>query len=206
MCWIHFVISFALLVTSTGLGGASADKYEGRYSQKQNQKASLYPDEKSLIKNYAAVENPFRMQKVNLLWEKARTKLADSKLKNLYSQLKVQDKDELTLKKLKAEGSDKDGIKEAEVRKKFTIVIESFGLAGGVTEEKDDSNEAPKALFKDKKLARLWEKAEKSGLGNDELVILQEEFRHHQHKVNEYHALLEIAGDEDHKKFCHNSY
>merc|ERR1719454_1169308 len=54
------------------------------------------------------------MSKVNLLWEKARRAgLAEGKLERLYSKLKVQDKDELTMKKLKTEGGDKDGIKDA---------------------------------------------------------------------------------------------
>ena len=43
--------------------------------------------------------------------------------------------------------------------------------------------------------------AEKSGLEHEELVALQEEFRHHQRKVDEYHTLLEIAGEDDHRRF-----
>merc|ERR1719430_1982131 len=105
---------------------------------------------KRIQKNFASMEKPFRMAKVNLLWEKARTKLTEGKLQNLYSQLKVQDKDELTLKKLKAENGDKDGIKEADVRKKFTQIMESYGLAEGKVEEKSH-DDTPKALFKDKK-------------------------------------------------------
>jgi hypothetical protein len=44
-----------------------------------------------------------------LVWDKARLslKLAESKLRTLHSQLKLQDKEELTLKRLKAEGGDK---------------------------------------------------------------------------------------------------
>ena len=33
------------------------------------------------------------------------------------------------------------------------------------------------------KLQKLWEKAEKSGLTSVELLALQEEFQHHQEKV-----------------------
>ena len=32
-------------------------------------------------------------------------------------------------------------------------------------------------------------------------MALQEEFRHHQRKVDEYHTLLEIAGEDDHRRF-----
>lgn len=46
--------------------------------------------------------------------------------------------------------------------------------------------------FKDKKLNRLWEKAEKAGLSEDELLTLKQEFKHHQEKVEQYHDLLEM--------------
>merc|ERR1719394_1009766 len=124
------------------------------------------------------------MSKVNLLWEKARRAgLAEGKLERLYSKLKVQDKDELTMKKLKTEGGDKDGIKDAEVRRKFALIMEEFGLMGGDVVQ-DKEVEPTKALFRDKKLTRLWEKAEKSGLSSEELTALQEEFQHHQRKTN----------------------
>merc|ERR1719447_2453434 len=98
------------------------------------------------------------MSKVNLLWEKARRAgLAEGKLERLYSKLKVQDKDELTMKKLKTEGGDKYGIKDAEVRRKIA-------------------------------------------LNSEELTALQEEFQHHQRKVDEYHMLLEMAGEDDGKR------
>ena len=96
---------------------------------------NFYPDSKGPIKNYASLEDPFRMQKCNLLWNKARLKLAENKLENLYSALKVQDKNELTLKKLKSEGHDKDGLKEDEMRKKFNNIMLSYGL-GGTPESK----------------------------------------------------------------------
>jgi len=170
---------------------------ENKYSASAN---GFYPDSKGPIKSYAGVASPFRMQKVNLLWEKARTKLTENKLELLYSQLKVQDKDELTLKKLRGEGADKDGSKEAEVRKKFNSIMLSFGL-GGTPEKADTVQASPKALFKDKKLQRLWEKAEQAGLSSEELVALQDEFKHHQGKIDEYNALLELAGDRDSKRF-----
>ncbi len=49
------------------------------------------------------------------------------------------------------------------------------------------------ALFKDKKLERLWEKAQKSGLSDEELLLLKKEFQHHQEKLEEYHRLKELA-------------
>lgn len=45
--------------------------------------------------------------------------MSDQKLKSLMAELKVQDKEEITLKKLKHEGGDKEGLKEAELRKRL---------------------------------------------------------------------------------------
>ncbi|XP_023329038.1 alpha-2-macroglobulin receptor-associated protein isoform X2 [Eurytemora carolleeae] len=160
----------------------------------------FYP-EKDEIKSYATVQSPFRMQKINLVWEKARLKmeLTETKLSKLYSELKVQDKEELTLKKFKSEGGDKEGLKENEIRKKFSMILTRYGMGGsgaGNTEQQIQT-EIPKEFFKDKKLQKLWEKAEKSGLTSMELVALQEEFSHHQQKVDEYNRLLELAGKDE---------
>ncbi len=66
-----------------------------------------------------------------------------------------------------------------------------YGLSGtdafSVTESNvvsaKDSSSQPKAFFKDKKLNRLWEKAERAGLTDEELMALKQEFQHHQEKV-----------------------
>ena len=55
-----------------------------------------------------------------------RLKLNENKLTRLFSELKVLDKEHLALKRLKAENGDKDGLREAEMRKKVTFV--SFRL------------------------------------------------------------------------------
>ena len=152
-----------------------------------------YPPKDEIL-NYGSLDKPFRIQKVNLLWEKARKNLAEGKLKLLYSELKLQDKEELTLKKLKAESGDKDGMREAEVRKRFNGIMNKFGLSKVRSSEEDKTNLKGKmAFFKDKRLNKLWEKAEKSGLTDDELMALKLEFKHHQDKVDEYNDLLEVA-------------
>lgn len=46
-------------------------------------------------------------------------RLTEPKLKSLFSELKMHDKEELLLKKLKAEGQDKEGTKEADMRKRL---------------------------------------------------------------------------------------
>ncbi|PNF21763.1 hypothetical protein B7P43_G09876 [Cryptotermes secundus] len=47
-----------------------------------------------------------------------------------------------------------------------------------------------KSLFKDKKLNKLWDKAERSGFTAEELQALKEEFNHHQDKIDQYYSLL----------------
>lgn len=97
--------------------------------------------------------------------------MTEFKLKTLYSELKVQDKEELQLKRLKADNMDRDGLIEAELRRKFGGILERYGLAdhfdkdtvpsesNNVDEQISNSNN----LFKDKKLNKLWMKAESAG-------------------------------------------
>ena len=44
------------------------------------------------------------------------------------------------------------------MRRKFALLMEEFGLGGEVVHEKEV--EPTKALFRDKKLTRLWEKVD----------------------------------------------
>jgi hypothetical protein len=64
---------------------------------------------------------------------------------------------------------------------------------------KHSDNHINKSLFKDKKLNKLWEKAEKGGFNQDELKTLKEEFTHHQEKIDEYYGLLETLNADDEK-------
>ena len=48
------------------------------------------------------------------------------------------------------------------------------------------------AIFKDKKLERLWQKAHKVGLEEEELILLKKEFQHHQEKLDQFHQLKEL--------------
>ena len=86
----------------------------------------------------------------------------------------MQDKEELQLKRLKADNLDKDGLKEAEIRKKFGNLIERYGLADHFDKE-IESNQADSAtnshsLFKDKKLNKLWLKAESAGFTGNKRI------------------------------------
>jgi len=84
---------------------------------------SAWTLDKDPIVSYTSLDSPFRMQKVNLLWEKARKNLSEGKLQLLYSELKLQDKEEAALKLLKADQGDKDGSVEAQVSLKETLKL-----------------------------------------------------------------------------------
>lgn len=56
--------------------------------------------------------------------------LAPVRLSELHSDLKIQEKDELQWKKLKAEGLDEDGEREAKLRRNFSSMFWLF-LFGG---------------------------------------------------------------------------
>lgn len=56
-------------------------------------------------------------------------RLTAPKLKSLYNDLMIQDKEEITHKRVKSEGGDKEGLKEASLRRKLTHIMNSYGLS-----------------------------------------------------------------------------
>ena len=50
-------------------------------------------------------------------------------MKQLHTELKVHDKAQMALKKLKSDGMDKEGLREAEIRKQFNGIMFAYGLA-----------------------------------------------------------------------------
>lgn len=137
-------------------------------------------------------------------------RLTESKIKSLYMELKIHDKEEITWKQLSSQVKDKDGIKENELRQKLIGIMSSYDLLEHFDDTQDVEKTKPykifhdpeerhknKSLFKDKKLNRLWEKAELSGFTADELKSLKQEFEHHQDKVDVYYSLLENVGTMD---------
>ena len=60
---------------------------------------------------------------IPVIWLTHRLKLNDNKLKQLFSELKVHDKEHLALKRLKADNGDKDGLREAEIRKQVMTLL-----------------------------------------------------------------------------------
>lgn len=165
--------------------------------------------------NVRTVDKPYRMAKLNMLWAKAQVRLTEPKLRSLFSELKIHDKEEIAWKHLKSQGLDKEGLKEAELRHKLIGIMSSYDLLEHFDDvsdpskvkaykDKSDSSDTHlnKSMFKDKKLNKLWEKAEHSGFTAEELQALKEEFNHHQEKIDQYYALLsenENRAAEDHK-------
>lgn len=127
----------------------------------------------------------------------------------MFSDLKLHDKEEITWKRLKSEGHDKEGVKEAEMRRKLLNIMSSYGLLEYFEEtnnkeqvkqhvmKENTPSYLNKSLFRDKKLNQLWSKAESSGFTADELKALKEEFEHHQDKIDQYYNLLQKVEAKD---------
>lgn len=164
---------------------------------------SKYSAEKNTkIEDFTTETRPYRMQKVNLLWQKARKRLSGPKLAELYADLKVQDKHEAALKKYRVEGMDKDGLREAQVNAAFREIIEKYKLEELYHSDGSLSNELPldeekKAYFSDQKLQSMWKRAEKAGFTARDLEKLRQEFWHQQMKIDEMNFLKKQMETED---------
>ncbi|CAH2299719.1 alpha-2-macroglobulin receptor-associated [Pelobates cultripes] len=134
--------------------------------------------------------------------------LSAVKIAELHSDLKIQEKDELNWKKLKAEGLDDDGEKEAKLRRSLNVILAKYGLDGKKKTETEDSNYIKDGtatgndILNDPRLEKLWNKAKTSGkFSEEELENLWREFVHHKEKTNEYNILLDTVSrtEEIHK-------
>jgi alpha-2-macroglobulin receptor-associated protein len=201
-----------------------ADKPSKKYSKEANVKKttpSPPPELKLDIVDFNPsdeirnLHKPFRMAKLNLVWSKAIHRLTEPKLRSLFMELKIQDKEELAWKQLSSQHKDKDGLKEADLRKKLTGIMSTYDLLEHFDDTQNPEktkhhkafegpvdNYVSKAVFKDKKLNKLWTKAELSGFTPEELITLKQEFSHHQEKIDLYYNLLENidtpSGKSDH--------
>ena len=110
-------------------------------------------------------ENPFRMKKLNMIWQQAQNKMSERKLNDFRRLLELQDRAEIRWKELKASGGDEDGEMEAELRRKFTRLLEQFGLdKHGIGENNEiKDNTAGRGIYADKRLDELWESVRKQG-------------------------------------------
>lgn len=165
----------------------------------------------------AQEESPFKINKLNLIWTKAQHSFGPGKLKDLRNDLTKHEFDELTLKKMKAHNQDKDGLFEAAVRKKLLSTMSKYSLERyyddiyqpietehdrkkdnlkAVTEKpknKDVKTDSHlKITFKDKRLDKLWKKAEQSSFTQEQLMLLHEEFQHQQDKLDEHYEALNM--------------
>ncbi|XP_031640987.1 alpha-2-macroglobulin receptor-associated protein [Contarinia nasturtii] len=154
---------------------------------------------------------PFRMEKLNLIWVKAQQRLTEPKLQSLYTQMKTQDKEEIQYKQ-NSKDNDKDGSQAAKLRKKLIGIMRAYNLLEYGDHDKNikpgkydkhyDNNKV--STFKDKKLNKLWNKAEMAGFTVDELNELKKEFSHYDEKVEMYYKLLDNI-DETIKKRYENT-
>ncbi|KAH9529476.1 Low-density lipoprotein particle receptor binding [Dermatophagoides farinae] len=139
-------------------------------------------------------DKPFRMQKLNILWNQANQKLETIELSKLMDDLKHQDISEIELKKIKAENRDPDGIKEAEVRRQLRMILNKYGLetdSMSINDTTTSSTVENKQVFSDKKLEDLWKKVHKLDLNEQELTILKEELKSFENQLHEYHRLID---------------
>lgn len=117
--------------------------------------------------------------------------------------MKHHDKDELALKKLKADNQDGDGLKEAEVRRQLRTIMRKYRLDYGDDDQptgNQQDQDSGEGLFKDTKLDKLWKKAQKIGLTEPQLKILKEELRHYEGKLDQYHHLIDQLGHANKKE------
>ncbi|XP_070469542.1 alpha-2-macroglobulin receptor-associated protein [Equus przewalskii] len=183
-----------LLLLLLLLGPLPAAGHGGKYSREKNE-PELSPKRDP--------GGEFRMEKLNQLWEKARRlQLSPVKLSELHADLKIQERDEFSWKKLKAEGLDEDGEKEAKLRRNLNVILAKYGLDGRKDARMVTSNflsdGAEEDSLGDPRLEKLWHKAKTSGkFSSEELDKLWREFQHHKEKVHEYNVLLETLSRTD---------
>uniref|UniRef100_A0A3Q2PII0 Low density lipoprotein receptor-related protein associated protein 1 n=1 Tax=Fundulus heteroclitus TaxID=8078 RepID=A0A3Q2PII0_FUNHE len=172
----------------------------GKYSRDVNEPAPSGSDGQTV---------EFRIAKLNQVWEKAkRMQLSPVRQAELHSDLKIQEKDELQWKKMKVEGLDENGEKEAQLRRNFNVILAKYGMDGKRDMRPMESNslkdhEAKDGeMFDDPKLDKLWNKAKISGkFSDEELQSLKREFQHHKDKIHEYNILMDTVSrtEEIHK-------
>lgn len=144
-------------------------------------------------RNNAQIDDPlegrqFRMIKIQQLWEKAKKRLSGTRLADCYAELKVQDKMHYDLKRLKHKDPEKGELKDLSVQKQLQYIMGKYNLG-----EHPDMKKLNLATISDqflnKDLKKLWKNAQYSGFTEEELKILEEEFHHHQKRLDEYDAL-----------------
>jgi hypothetical protein len=143
-----------------------------------------------VINSGIAHDQPFKINKLNLIWNKAQHSLGPNKLKDFKNDLLKHEPLEINLKKMKAHKHDEDVVHvEASVRKNLHAIMRKYSLERyyddihPITEAKtNDNKEVP--TYRGNKLDKVWKKAEKAGFSHEQLMLLHEGFQH-QHFKNE---------------------
>ncbi|XP_055365745.1 alpha-2-macroglobulin receptor-associated protein isoform X2 [Betta splendens] len=162
----------------------------GKYSRELNEASPQDSDGEKV---------EFRISKLNQVWEKAkRMQMPPVRLAELHSDLKIQEKDEMQWKKMKVEGLDENGEKEAQLRRNFNVILAKYGMDGKrdtrplETNSLKDHDTKETDMFDDPRLDKLWNKASSSGkFSDEELLSLKREFQHHKEKIHEYNILMD---------------
>ncbi|XP_031552181.1 alpha-2-macroglobulin receptor-associated protein-like [Actinia tenebrosa] len=149
-------------------------------------------------------DKPFRMHKLNIIWQKVRSKMSTQKLESLKHALTQQDAKELKWKELKAHGGDASGEQEAKLRRNLFQILDKYAFGHLVEGHQklsepgvEDNTVREEGMFNNKKLHQLWDVAEKQGkFDNEEMDDLKTEFKHHQGKIEEYNMLLKILQEQ----------
>lgn len=148
--------------------------------------------------------------------------MTEPKLQSLYTQIKIQDKEEIQYKQ-NARETDNDGMMAAKLREKLIGIMKAYNLFDyndhdnknakpgkhdKYSKERNDYHVNKVPTFKDKKLNKLWNKAEMAGFTADELGNLKKEFAHYEEKVDLYYKLLDdldqkIKNRYESKNFTH---
>ncbi|XP_077999497.1 alpha-2-macroglobulin receptor-associated protein-like [Glandiceps talaboti] len=148
----------------------------------------------------------FRHRRVNQVWEKAqRMGFPADKLANLKKELKRHDERAMQWKKMKRDGGDPDGEKEAGLRRQLSDIMNKYGMGkvkladDKMTMEARVKDARDPRQFDDLRLNRLWMQASQSGkYSEQELQDLRKELSHHQEKVVEYRQLVDdVQGTHD---------
>ncbi|XP_053156053.1 alpha-2-macroglobulin receptor-associated protein [Hemicordylus capensis] len=193
----------ALLLLAAAVSGQAGGKYSRAANEEEAAAAAAASPPPS-----ARPAAEFPLVRLNQVWEKAQRQLHLSavKLAELHSDLRIQEKDELSWKKLKAEGLDEDGEKEAKLRRNLNVIMAKYGMDGKRDAPLGSTNYIKDGLeddvLDDPRLEKLWNKAKTSGkFSEDELDKLWREFKHHKEKVHDYNLLLEtVSRTEDSHK------
>ncbi|KAJ3614604.1 hypothetical protein NHX12_018175 [Muraenolepis orangiensis] len=188
---------FVVVVVLCFVAGGMA----GKYSRQMN--------DPQLPEGDGGRKQEFRVAKLGQVWDKAvRMQMSPVRLSELHSDLKIQEKDELQWKKMKVEGLDETGDKEAQLRQNFNVILAKYGMDGKRDTRSPESNSLKDHetkegdMFDDPRLDKLWNKAKNSGkFLQEELLSLKREFQHHKDKIHEYNIVMDTVSrtEEIHK-------